>query len=89
MVIVKQSPAESATSRSQHGADATWGLTEHLLATAADELAVANWQRQGKQYAPKPKPIPRPGKKSETRQIGSEPLPISELDAWIAEAEAA
>ena len=75
-------------SRARLGEDAVWGLTEHLLARVSEELAIANWQRQGKQYAPKPKPIPRPGKKSETRQIGSEPLPISDLDAWIAEAEA-
>ncbi len=87
LVIVRQSPRESALARATHGSDALWGLTDHLLAEVVDELAVANWQRQGKAHARRPKPIPRPGKKSQVQRVGSDPLPIAELDAWIAAAE--
>lgn len=34
-----------------------WSLEAHLLAVVADQLAVGNWQRQGKKGAPRPKPI--------------------------------
>jgi hypothetical protein len=89
LVIVKQAPRESSLARAMHGEDALWGLTDHLVAAAVDELAVANWQRQGKKGAPRPKPLPRPGKQSKTQRIGAEPLPIADLEAWIAAAEAA
>lgn len=65
-----------------------WGLTEHLLASAVDALAVGNWQRQGKKGTRRPKPIPRPGSSHQTR-VGAEPLALADLDAWIAQAEAA
>lgn len=48
--------------RSVHGDAVAWGATEHLLATAIDVLAAANWQRGGDKKAPRPKPLPRPGK---------------------------
>lgn len=37
------------------GAD--WTLDQHLLAAIADQLALANWQRQGKKGATRPEPI--------------------------------
>lgn len=37
-----------------------WTTTDYLLATVADVLNGANWQRSGGNGA-KPKPIPRPG----------------------------
>lgn len=91
-VIVQNLPRESALARAMHGKDVLWGLSEHLLAEAIDVLALANWQRSnaGKRTpGPKPKPIPRPGKSDGVQRIGAEPLPIAELDDWIAEAEAA
>lgn len=57
-----------------------WGPAEYLLALIADELAIANWQRQGKKGAPRPKPLPRPGDKSVT--YGSDPIPASEFESW-------
>ncbi|MGV3564224.1 MAG: hypothetical protein ACO1ON_13180 [Nocardioides sp.] len=89
LVIIRQSPRTSAYARAIHGDEALWGLSDHLLAEVVDALAWANWQRAGQRYAPKPKPIPRPGRKGKTQRVGSEPLPIAELDTWIATAEAA
>ena len=88
LVIVKGSPRTSALARAQHGEAALWGIAEYLLANAVDALHDANWQRAGKKSAKKPKRIPRPGRK-DTQKIGKDALPISELEAWISEAEAA
>jgi len=41
--------------------DASWSVTDHLLAAVVDVLQAANWQRAGDSKAPRPKPIPRPG----------------------------
>jgi hypothetical protein len=42
-------------------------VTEHLLATAIDVLAAANWQRGGGK-SPRPKPLQRPDPKEEQRK---------------------
>lgn len=34
-----------------------WTLDQHLLALVHDQLALANWQRQGKKGATRPKPL--------------------------------
>ncbi|HLS46084.1 MAG TPA: hypothetical protein VK045_11675 [Ornithinicoccus sp.] len=81
-VIVNNLPRTSALVRAVAGEDAQWGLLEQLVARAADSLEVANWQRQGKAHAPRPKPIPRPGAKSETKTFGKDPIPIKDFDAW-------
>jgi hypothetical protein len=61
LVIVKQSPTDSAIHRSMAGPDHIWGLQEHLLAGMFDVLTVANWQRGGDENAKKPERLPRPG----------------------------
>lgn len=81
-VIVNNLPRTSALVRAVAGEDAQWGLLEHLTAVVADAVEVGNWQRQGKAHAPKPKPIPRPGAKSEAKKFGSDPIPIKDFDAW-------
>lgn len=58
--IVVHRPLESALSRSIDGADALWGLSEHLLAAIADRLASVIWQNGGGKGR-KPQPIKRPG----------------------------
>ncbi len=88
LVIVRNLPRTSALVRVRVGEAARWGDLEHLVATAIDALAAGNWQRAGKPHAPRPKPVKRPGKDNSQR-IGKEPLPLSELDEWIAAAEAA
>lgn len=81
LVITREAPPSSALRRAQTGG---WGITEYLLAVVADELAIANWQRQGKRGAPRPKPIPRPGQTGEV--FGSDPIPIAEFNSWWEEA---
>lgn len=74
-------PRTSATARAIIGPDADWSLTDHLLASAVDLLAVANRQRAGR--GPKPKPIPRPGvgPKVDKFEMDSFDSP-ADFDAW-------
>lgn len=65
-------PRDSATVREVHGDSVEWGATEHLLATAVDVLAAANWQRGGDKKKTRPKPLPRPGGKGEARAKAAE-----------------
>ena len=49
-----------------------WTLDQHLVALIADHLAVANWQRQGKQGAPRPKPLsPLAQQRRKAEQVGN------------------
>ena len=59
-----------------------WGVTDQLLAEIADLLATANWQRQGKPHAPKPKRFPRPWEKAKAQKLGSDPIPVSKFADW-------
>lgn len=81
LIIVRQSPPQSALARSRYGDAVAWGATEHLLALIADHLAGANWQRSGGKGT-RPTPIKRPGAKSERKSLGSGAIPISDFDAW-------
>jgi hypothetical protein len=85
-VIVKHLPLTSALSRAINDEAADWSLESHLLALIADQLGVANWQRQGKKGAPRPKRVPRPGQK-QTQKIGRDPLPVNDLETWLAAKE--
>lgn len=71
---------KTATARAVHGD--YWPTAEQLLASVVDLLAVANWQRVGKNTAPKPKPVPRPWLKTKTQHLGSDPVPIRSFRAW-------
>lgn len=79
LVIVRQSPPGSALDRAQHPDSADWGMSELLLAAAVDALNVANWQRAGGTQRDYPKPIPRPGVKSDDTQIGKGAVPMDEM----------
>jgi hypothetical protein len=66
-VLIQHLPADAALVRALRGESAEWGLTEHLLAAAVDELAVGNWLFASA-HAPehgdppeRPRLIPRPG----------------------------
>lgn len=49
----------------------SWTLDQHILALIHDQLAMANWQRQGKRGRPRPKPIsPLSVGKKEAQQFG-------------------
>lgn len=67
-VYVKQLPSSARTRVAQGDKDGLWGLGEHFLALAIDELRVANWQRSNEGVKPgrqsrAPRPIERPGMK--------------------------
>ncbi len=57
-----------------------WEDRDYLLALVADELRGANWQRGGDKGA-QPKPIPRPGAKSDDEHFG-DPIPLLMFDDW-------
>ena len=70
-VLVQHLPRESALVRALHGDAAEWGLAEHLLAGAVDEIAVGNWlfvSANSDEHADppeRPRPVPRPGVEAE------------------------
>lgn len=77
-------PRESALAQKLLGPDASWGLTEQLLAMTVDRLREANYQRGGGK-GPKPKPIPRPGttKTSEPVRHGRTDRDPDEVRAYL------
>jgi hypothetical protein len=66
-VLIQHLPKDAALVRAIHGEEAEWGLTEHLLAAAVDQLAAGNWMFAAVNTAEdadppqRPDPIPRPG----------------------------
>jgi len=66
-VLVRHLPREAALVRALRGEEADWGLGEHLLAAAVDQLAATNWMYASTHTAEnadppaRPEPIPRPG----------------------------
>lgn len=84
-VIVRQSPPGSAVRRSAMGADAPWSLTDLLLAQMIDNTNLLIWLQSadGQKNQNRPKPLPRPGVKDDSKRHGSEPLPLDEMTAWL------
>lgn len=72
MILVAGLPYDSATVRAMHGPAVEWSTGDYLLAHIADLLAAANWQRAGRESAPKPTPIERPGNARKIRLTGAE-----------------
>jgi hypothetical protein len=64
-----------------------WSVEAQLLATIADALHVANWQRIGKRSAQKPKPIPRPWEAPKSQAFGKDPIPVTKFDDWWEDAK--
>jgi hypothetical protein len=66
-VLIQHLPRDAALVRAVHGGDAEWGLAEHLLAAAVDQVALGNWlfatAHTPEQASPpdRPAPVPRPG----------------------------
>ena len=84
-VVVHRSGPTSALIRELQPELSAWAsgaVLADLLAHAVDLLAGGNWQRAGKKTAPKPKPIPRPGRKTEATKYGSEPIPVRDFENW-------
>ena len=84
-VVVHRSGPASALVRELQPELAAWAsgaIVADLLAHVVDLLAAGNWQRQGKKAAPKPKPVPRPGKKQDGQRYGADPIPVKDFDDW-------
>lgn len=66
-VLIRHLPREAALVRALRGEESEWGLTEHLLAAAVDQLAAGNWlfatvhTPQDRDPPERPEPVPRPG----------------------------
>jgi hypothetical protein len=66
-VLIRHLPKDAALVRAVRGEDVDWGLTEHLLAAAVDQLAAGNWMfaavhtAEGADPPERPEPVPRPG----------------------------
>lgn len=81
--VVRYLPPTSALHRSMYGAQAEWGVTEHLLASAVDALRGANWQRSGGK-GKRPEPIPRPGDEDKRKKrYGTASIPLEEAKAFF------
>lgn len=78
-VLIRHLPREAALVRALHGDEADWGLTEHLLAGAVDELAVGNWlfvsanSDEHAERPERPRPVPRPGVEEEEEAVATTP----------------
>jgi hypothetical protein len=84
-VITQKSGPGSALMRELQPELSAWGsgtVVADLLAHVVDLLAAGNWQRAGKRTAPKPKPVPRPGRKVDSTRYGSAPIPVKDFDSW-------
>jgi hypothetical protein len=78
-VLVRHLPRDSVAVHRTAGDAALWGTVEHLLAEVIDLLANANWQRQGRKGAPRPKRLPRPGQaNANEKRFGTESVSIDE-----------
>jgi len=67
-VLIRHLPKEAALVRALRGGeDVEWGLAEHLLAAAVDQLAAGNWlfatahTPEDRDPPERPEPVPRPG----------------------------
>jgi hypothetical protein len=81
--ILECLPPGNAIQYAINGERSQYGVTEQLLVLVANVLMHANWQRQGNPNAPQPRQLLLPGDTPEGEQsFGSDPIPISEFDAW-------
>lgn len=83
LVIVRQSPRDSALFRAMNPEDHEWSLPTLLLAEAVDDLRIGNWQRGSGKRADYPKPIPRPGVEPDSTTYGKGALPMDEMADWL------
>lgn len=85
-VLLAHLPREAAYVQAVLGESASWGQTEHLLATVADVLVRLNHnfvQSRSTTRIPDPKPFPRPGQApvdDGKRRLGGEPMSIRDFE---------
>lgn len=77
-MVIYRAERNSAVIRDALGPDHVWGAQEQLLATIADALHAANWQRAQGKERDRPKPIPRPGVE-QVKQHGDGAVSMDEM----------
>ena len=80
LVIIRQSPADSAVVRAMDP-DSHWGLSEHLLAQVVDNTSWLVWAKteDGSKNRNRPQPWPRPGvEPDEGKSVKGTPIPLDE-----------
>lgn len=88
-MIVKRSPFGSDLFHAVHEETSPqWGQVTYILADMLDAMNIWRWADSGRK-GPKPRPIPRPGDKSEDRHYGTTPVSVEELEEWYANEVAA
>ncbi|MFG2138022.1 hypothetical protein [Streptomyces sp. NPDC048650] len=66
-MLLAHLPRDSSIARALHQDAAEWSVTDHLLATVVDHIAVANWmfasvnRDEDAEPLDYPEPVPRPG----------------------------
>ncbi|MCT1790625.1 hypothetical protein [Dermabacter hominis] len=88
-MIVKRSPFGSDLFHALHEETSPhWNQVTYILADMMDAMNIWRWADAGRK-GPKPRPIPRPGDKSEDRHYGTTPVSVEELEEWYANEVAA
>lgn len=88
-MIVKRSPFGSDLFHALHEETSPhWNQVTYILADMLDAMNIWRWADAGRK-GPKPRPIPRPGDKSEDRHYGTTPVSVEELEEWYANEVAA
>ncbi len=88
-MVVKRSPFGSDLFHAVHEETSPqWDQMTYILADMFDAMNLWRWADAGRK-GPKPRPLPRPGDKSEDRHYGTTPVSVEELEQWYAEEVAA
>lgn len=82
--ILTHQPLDSALGREMYPDEALWDLDAQLLAAIADGIRHGNWMqsKDGHRGTNRPKPIPRPGVKSD-KKYGGKAESIETIKAWL------
>ncbi len=83
VIVTRMPPHRSALANERTPEDASWTLSNHLLAEAIDSLRLQLWAKtkDAQRNRNRPKPIPRPGRRPE--KIGKKPLPLDSMRDWL------
>ena len=82
--VVEWATPDMAIFRALYPEEATWTLTNQLLASLLEFAQQKTWVEGGKK-GPRPKPIPRPGvtEKSARKLTSEKTLSVTDMDAWL------
>ena len=69
LAMIKYSQRTSAVVRETFGAEASWSVTDHLLAGVLDYSALIAWLASDTKKNKRPKPIQRPGVEEKTDDL--------------------